>query len=166
VEAVNADPYKPPTSNVEVPDLKRGSAMKAVALGLLADLGGTTLMSTLASFAYAIYLGATGSTPDQIGTAMANLGPDSALGVGLSILGGLFSVLGGFVCARIAKHSEYRLGLVMSAISLALAALVMEDKTHPAITAILFIATAASIMAGIHLGVLRNRKARAAAAPQ
>ena len=155
---MNVDPYKPPSSNVEVADSRRGSAVKAVALGLLADVGGTTVMSVLASFAYAAYLAANGSTPDQIGTAMGNLGPDSALGVGLSIVGCLFSVLGGFVCARIAKHSEYRLGLAMSAISLVLGALIANETTPAAIMAIYLMATVASIMAGIHLGVLKNRQ--------
>lgn len=161
---MNADPFKPPSSNVEIPDVERGSAVKAVVLGLLVDLGGTTLMSALASFAYGVYLAANGSTPDQIGAAMAGLGPDSALGVGLSIVGCLFSVLGGFVCARIAKHFEYRLGAIMSAVSLALGALLVDASTHPAIAAISLLATVAATMAGIHIGVLRNRRARIDAA--
>src|SRR6185369_11699173 len=99
-----------------------------------------------------------------IGAAMAGLGPDSALGVGLSIVGCLFSVLGGFVCARIAKHFEYRLGAIMSAVSLALGALLVDASTHPAIAAISLLATVAATMAGIHIGVLRNRRARIDAA--
>ena len=157
---MSRDPYAPPNANVQAPHLERGSAVKAVLVGLAADIGGTMAFGFLATLAYAIYLGATGASPEQMQSTMTEIPYDSALGIVFSIVGCLFSVLGGYLCARIARHSEYRLGLVMCAASLAIIALSGTGDTPPIIAAFLVLVTLAAIMAGVHLGVRVNRIGR------
>jgi hypothetical protein len=38
---VSHDPFTAPSSNVDMPDTARGSAVKAVVLGLMTDIGGS-----------------------------------------------------------------------------------------------------------------------------
>jgi hypothetical protein len=75
-------------------------------------------VSSLAFFMfYGAYLGATGGTADDLMTLARGNGIDSPMALALALVGCMFSVLGGYVCARIAKHSEYKLGLVLAACS-------------------------------------------------
>ena len=134
--------------------------MKAVVLGLLADLVGSTVIGAAIMLGYGVYLGATGNTPDQVAAAIDGFTYDSPLGTALTIIGCLFSVLGGYICARIARHSEYRLGLIMCAISIVLAALLANEKISAAMNVVLTLETLISIMVGIHLGVRKNRRGR------
>lgn len=158
--ADDRNPYTPPAANVEIADRKRGPAVKAVLLGLAADVGGTLIFSTIAAIVYGTYMAAAGSTPDQMTSAMTNIPFDSPLGIVMTMIGCLFSVLGGYVCARTARHSEYKLGLVMFAASMVLLVLTGGNHDSPAIaTAGLVLATFASIMVGVHIGVQRNRRA-------
>jgi MFS family permease len=155
------DPYAPPSSNIEVSNTKRGSAIKAVVLGLLADLGGSTVIGAAIMFGYGVYLAATGSSPDQAAATIDGFGYDSPLVIVLTIIGCVFSVLGGYICARIARHSEYRLGLIMCAISIALAALLGNERDSANMNVVLTLTTLVSIMVGIHLGVRKNRRGTA-----
>ena len=151
------DPFKPPESRVEVADTKRGSAVKAVMLGLAADVGGSMLVGGLAMGAYGVYLGVTGSTPDDAADVAGSFSYDSPLGIALAMIGCLFSVLGGYICARIAKHAEYRLGAIMCAISLVLSLAMGYQEGQGLVSAILMLLTLVAIMLGSHLGVRRNR---------
>jgi len=161
---VSRDPYAPPAANVEVAEARRGSAVKAVVVGLAVDIGGTIVFGFIASIAYGVYLGAAGASPDEMEKAMATMTYDSPLGIVLTMVGCLFSVLGGYICARIARHSEYRLGLIMCAASLVLVALTggfgSGEGTHAAVMGLLVLVTLAATMVGIHLGVRRNRSGR------
>jgi hypothetical protein len=113
------DPFRAPSSNVDVPDTARGSAVKAVVLGLMTDVGGSMLSSLAFFMFYGAYLGATGGTADDLMVFARGNGFDSPMALALGLVGCMFSVLGGYVCARIAKHSEYKLGLILSACSVA-----------------------------------------------
>jgi hypothetical protein len=158
VASMNHNPYTPPSSNIEVADAKRGSAIKAVLLGLAADIGGTIVFGGLAAAAYGVYLGATGSMTD--GATMDRFSYDSPLGIVMTSVGCLFSVLGGYVCARVARHSEYRLGGIMCAVSVLLVVLTSDEEARPIVTAALTLATVVAIMGGVHLGVRKTRAGR------
>lgn len=154
------DPFKAPSSNVDVPDTARGSAVKAVVLGLMTDVGGSMISSILFFAVYGAYLGSTGGTPEDLAEVAQSNGFDSPMALLLSMVGCLFSVLGGYVCARIAKHSEYQLGMILAACSV-VAGYVLggNSEANPAMTALLSLFTAASVMTGAHLGVLKRRRA-------
>ena len=153
------DPFTAPSSNVDMPDTARGSAAKAVVLGLMTDIGGSMLSSLAFFMFYGAYLGATGGTADDLMTLARGNGIDSPMALALALVGCMFSVLGGYVCARIAKHSEYKLGLVLAACSV-VAGLSLGGVGEPDPMAGLFsLLTVASVMTGAHLGARGNRRA-------
>lgn len=150
------DPFTPPASNVEVREVKRGSAVKGIFFGMFIDIAGTIVASLLFSVVYAVYLGASGQA-DQVSKMSEPFPYDSGPGLFLAIVGCLFSVLGGFICARIARHSEYRLGLIMATLSVALG-VILDAESSSAAYFLMLIFTFASIMIGTHLGVRKNRR--------
>ena len=148
------DPFTPPASNVEVREQKRGSAVKAIVVGMVVDFAGSMILSFLFVVTYAAYLGATGQA-DQVAKFSEGFDYDSGPGLVLAVMGCLFSVLGGFICARIARHAEYRLGLIMATLSVALALVI--DARASATYFVLAVLSFASVMTGIHLGARKNR---------
>ena len=158
------DPFKPPASNVDVPDTRRGSPLKAVVIGAVVDFGGTMVASVVFFMLFGVYLAATGTPPDRAASEYGAVGFDSPIGLILNIVGCMFSVLGGFVCARIAKHAEYRLGAILAAVSVALGFLLGGETVANGVGLVTSLLTVASVMVGAHLGAQKNRHAARQAA--
>lgn len=151
------DPFTPPTANVDVPDTRRGSPLRAIVFGIVVDFGGTMVASVIFFVIFGAYLAASGTPAEQ--AADYGLGLDSPMGLALNMVGCLFSVLGGYVCARTAKHAEYRLGAILAAISVVLGLLLGGDASANAYGLISSLLTVAAAMVGAHLGALRNKAA-------
>jgi MFS family permease len=147
------NPYTPPTALVADPPAKPGSPTKAICLGLLVDIGGTILSGTIFGILYAMALTAQGMSPEEATTAIQESTQAGWGFAAMSAMGGAFSVLGGFVCARISRRTNYQLGWVMSGISVALGALVGWSSYTLAQHALLASLTAASILFGMKLGM-------------
>lgn len=79
-------------------------SLKGVAVGSITDI----LSTNVVMFPVVIYvLASAGLNPDTVAGSMAKvLKASTVFFVSSSILGGLCSVLGGYVAARIAKHDE------------------------------------------------------------
>ena len=152
------DPFRPPAANVDVANAERGSAVKAVVLGAIVDLGGSILASIVFFALYGVYLGATGTQGEEFQSTMSSMNGNSPMGIMMNIVGCLCSVLGGYVCARIARHSEYRLGAILAAISVGLGLLVAGSDEANALIGIYSLLTFAAVMIGAHLGATRNRR--------
>jgi len=154
------DPFRAPSSNVDVPNTAPGSAIKAVALGLMTDVGGSMVSSLLFFMVYGAYLGVTGGTEEDLMSMARSNGVDSPMALALSMVGCMFSVLGGYICARIAKHAEYRLGAILAVCSVVSGWLLAGDsEANPAMTGLFSLLTVASVMTGAHLGARANRRA-------
>jgi hypothetical protein len=99
------DPYTPPGSPVrDPPEARRRSSLGAIVLGFLVDVVGTMVFSVVMAFVAGIALAAGGAPPEQA-VRMIEAAPGFQL---LGLAGGLcFTVLGGYVAARFANHSEY-----------------------------------------------------------
>lgn len=147
------NPYAPPEARLADAPAGPGSAIKAVALGVATDLGGTVAFGILMGI---VLLGA-GVDPEAM-DAMAT-SPDSwvfwvggAFGLG-------FSVLGGYVCARVARRGEMRLGAIVAAVSavagFTLAGEGMQLGTLLAMTLL----SIGAVLYGAHWGAMRNRSA-------
>ena len=157
---MSQDPFRAPSSNVDVPNTAPGSAIKAVVLGLMTDVGGSMVSSMLFFAIYGAYLGATGGTEEDLMLVARSNGMDSPMALALSMVGCLFSVLGGYVCARIAKHAEYKLGAILAVCSVVSGLLLAGDNdANQAMTALFSLFTIASVMVGAHLGARGNRRA-------
>ena len=152
------NPYAPPGAAVQDLPAKPGSAFKAVSLGLLADIGGTVAGGMVLMVVYGIVLGATGSSAEEI---MASAADFSATDSWLFYLGtavGLgFSVLGGYVCARIARRAEMKLGAVLAVVSAAIGLLLSANEYQLGALLSITLASIGAVMIGARLGYAKNR---------
>lgn len=158
------DPFRPPATNVDALDVQRGSAVKAVVMGALVDIGGSMLSGIIFYVLYGIYLGATGNSVEDMGKPFAAAdASNSPIAFLLNMVGCLFSVLGGYVCARIAKHGEYRLGAILAVVTVSLGFLLLSGGEPDPLAGIYSLLTVASVMVGSHLGAKTNQRERAQA---
>lgn len=147
------NPFKPPDA-----DLRKktppGSPVKAVLIGLAVDIGGSTLAGIVLSIVYAATLGNAGLAGDE----PSQIPSDSGFAIAGTLLGAACSVLGGFVCARIARRDEWRIGGVMAALSALIGLLLGPGDTPDDLTSLLTLSTLACVMLGVKYGRERNRR--------
>jgi hypothetical protein len=147
------NPYTPPNATVADPLAQPGSPIKAVCLGLLVDTGGTILFSTLFGIAHAVVLVTRGMTSLEATAVIQAAQVEGWAFVISTAIGCAFSVLGGYVCARISRRSKYELGWVMGGISAVLGLLIGWSSYTPFKLAVLTFLTFASILLGFKLGM-------------
>lgn len=113
-----SSPYEPPRTRLEdrgTPSGPRRPTWLAVLLGLGADIGGTYIFVIAIAIMFGVIAGFSGQGQEGY-EAMMRSTPVEIL---LFIVGAGFTVLGGYVSARVANHLEYRHGLYLGAASLA-----------------------------------------------
>jgi hypothetical protein len=106
---MSENPFEPPKSGFGKPPLDRdpGSPLKAILLGAATDIVGTMLLGIVLGIAYALFLATQGLSDTEIEITLQNIDRTSAFGL-LAMAGGFaMSVLGGYVCARIANVTSY-----------------------------------------------------------
>jgi hypothetical protein len=106
-------------SEIEPKNLKKGSPIKAIAIGLVVDIGGSFLSGFILMIGYGILLASRGLSPQEIEHHLQNLDPYSTFFIITMVVGGLMTILGGYVCARIVNHSEYKFALIFGFVSAA-----------------------------------------------
>ncbi len=126
--------------------------MKGVVLGLLTDLGGTMLFSVALSIAWGMVLAAAGKSAQEIEATFANAADDPLLSA-LALGGGLLcSVLGGYVCERIARRGDYQAGAVLATVSAVLGlAMGGGSGTSLPMHALMVFLTVGSVLLGTRL---------------
>lgn len=154
------NPYTPPTAPVGDLEIRKGSRIKAVVAGLAVDIGGSIAAGVAFIAVFAAVMASTGADGDRITTSLDALTDDPWFDAGGTAIGFLFSALGGYACARIARHSEYRLGAVLAVLSIALGLLIGAGEGSLLYDTALIAAAFASTMAGVRFGVARNTKDR------
>ena len=124
------DPYRPPTARLSPGAADTlGSPLIAVLVGLVVDIGGTLLTNPVIGVAYATHLAASGMQPEQIVQVGRPLA-DNPVFTAIEVAVGLgFSVLGGYLCARIVGRDEYRWATVMAVLEL-LVGLAFTGEDH------------------------------------
>lgn len=154
------NPYTPPSAPVGDMEIRKGSGIKAILAGLAVDIGGSLLAGIAFVAVVAVIMASGGADSDQIASSMDTLTDDPWIYSGGLAVGFLFSALGRYTCARIARHSEYRLGAILAVLSIALGFLLGTGEESPLHNAALAAAAFASTMAGVRFGVSRNGKDR------
>ena len=144
--------YAPPSAEVRDPPPQAWSSSKAVFIGLLVDIGGSTIASLLLSVVYGIVLGASGMTTEGVMEEIGQIRPWTPIYLLYSAVGCAMSVVGGFVCTRRAQRSDLRLGLIMACLSVLFGLLLSSRHSSWTIHAILAAATFASVLVGARLG--------------
>lgn len=152
------NPFKPPRAHVRDQPPRPGSALRAILTGLTVDIGGSLLSSVVLTILYAALLAASGMTEDQVSDAMKNIPPTSIVAILGTVIGACWSVAGGFVCARIVRRDEYRVGGVMGGLS-ALLGLMLGGADEPAdMLVLLTLTTLACALLGVKYGRALNRR--------
>lgn len=153
------NPFTPPRAELaERPELTPGSPIKAVLLGLAVDLGGSIVTALLVGIAYGVSLVNEDMSNEEFTAAISQITPDSGIFIATFAVGMAFSALGGYVCARIAKRSEYRYGAILATLSAAFGILISAGQ-YSILQHVLFsFATIASVLVGVRIG--RGKKPR------
>ncbi len=128
-----------PESEIEPKNLKKGSPIKAIAIGLVIDIGGSFLSASILAIAYGALLAYRGFSAEEMEHHLLNLDPYSTFYMITMAAGGLMTALGGYVCARIVNRSEYKFTFILGFISAAIGNLFSEHY---------------STLEGITLGIL------------
>jgi len=149
------NPYSAPGSRIDPVPAMKGSSVKAIVLGVLIDIGGSAAISILLMLAYGFIAAADGDSSEAI-TRLGELRQNSWPWIASSVIGLGFSVLGGYVCARIARQRELLLGCILAAISTTFGLIVSASYYSAAMNLLLAVASVASIMVGAWFGRLRN----------
>ncbi len=150
------NPYKAPTTPVkDVPPPPR-SPLLAVLAGVAVDIGGTMVAGLVIGIVYAVMLASQGMNPEQIGEVLVEADPRSGY-FAVSVVVGLgFSVLGGYVCGRLARRRERFFaaiaGLLSVAIGLSMGGSAFDFGGDAGMSLLSF----ASVVLGGELGRRRN----------
>lgn len=151
------NPYAPPEATVKDLPAKAGSAFKAVAFGLGADIGGTFVAGIALALIYGVVLGASGASTEEIMASTKAIGTDSWLFYAGALVGLAFSVLGGYVCARIARRDEMKLGAILAGLSALIGVLFSGEAYQLGTLISLTLAGIGAVMIGARLGYTKNR---------
>ena len=161
------DPSKPPEDDsASQPPVRGSTALRAVLTGISLDICGTTLLNIVLTSLYVAQVGTPGMTATQIDDLVRSMPPQSPLSVLGILLGSLISVAAGYVCARIARRNEYRLGALMAGGVAVICALMSGPDSEPSDLAFLFLASSVACnLLGVKYGVAQNRRLELPADP-
>jgi hypothetical protein len=117
-----------PASKADEDKLKKGSPVKAIAIGVAVDIGGTIILSIFLVMIYSAILASEGLSPKEIEYELMNLDPHSVFSIVGMVLGGLMTVVAGYLCARIVNYSEYKFTFLLGSISAAFGLMAGESQ--------------------------------------
>ena len=152
------NPYQPPGAAVK--DLERvpGSPVKAVIYGVLVDVGGSIAAGLVMVFVYSLVLAASGASVEEIQSAMNDASPMSWFSILGFLVGCAASLLGGYVCARVAGAAEMKWVSIVAAVSGVVSVLMGMNGYALEWNALLALLGMAAVFAGGSLGARRNRR--------
>jgi len=148
---MSEDRFKPPAAHVEDPGRGKGSTIKGVVVGLVVDWVSTMLFGVVASIGWGVALGAAGHSPQEIEAALTRADADPLLSATFLAVGVLCSVLGGYVCERIARRGDYKAGAILAALSAVLGLAMGASSTSVPMLALLIFLTIGSVLLGTRL---------------
>lgn len=132
------NPYGTPGARVEdLPEpVDQHFRWKAVLIGAATDLAGSTVAGIVLVVFFALLAGTGGGTVEDSVEGLAQSWPFLMTSM---ILGGGFTVLGGYVAGRVARHSFLKHALAAGALSLAVGIVFFrgDDGPYSGLTAVL-----------------------------
>ena len=142
--------YKAPQSDLETEDKDPVSLIKAIGLGLLTDLGGTLIASIAVGLMWAA--NNSNADPEQLNRVLTT--PGSEPFNAMLVLGLLMTLLGGYVCASVARRRSYVAPAIQGLILLAFGAM-GPSSTPVGLLLFMNIATVLAVMGGAWLRIRR-----------
>jgi uncharacterized membrane protein AbrB (regulator of aidB expression) len=152
------NPYKPTAAALRDPPKPPRSPLVAMIAGIAVDFGGTILSTLLIGIVYGLTLVGRGMAPDQLEQAFADVDPGSGYFIVSTVVGGAFSLLGGYVCARLVRRNERKVTAILALVNggLGLLLSLASDDLNPLLDFGAILLTVAANMAGGELGRRRN----------
>jgi hypothetical protein len=150
------NPYRAPTTPVTDAPPPPRSPILAVLAGVAVDIGGSVVSSVVIGIVYYATLASRGGSPEEIGAALSEMGSSSGYFVVAVATGLGFSVLGGYVCARVARRKERRLAAIAGLLSVATGLSIGGASLGLWGNAGMALLSFASVMLGGELGRRRN----------
>lgn len=144
-------PYEPPKSRVA--DRESGKTRPtwlAILVGLLVDVIGTELFFLVASFIIGLSMAMQGASQEEIIQSYSA----TPFRIFFFISGLVFTLIGGYVAARVANNREYLHGLYLGIASIVTSALLMlwlDSQTPLSFDLAYFILAVPAALAGAHL---------------
>lgn len=129
---------------------------RAIAYGVLIDVGGSIAAGILLATAFSMVLAADGASLEEIERALSSPDPGSWFSLLGFAVGFAASFLGGYVCARVAGSGEMRAVGVVAAISGIVSLLMGSGAYAFEWNALLALAGMASVFAGGWAGMRHN----------
>jgi len=114
------------------------------------------LASIVIGIVYAVVLATRGMPPAEVGRTLTALDPSSGYFIFSSMTGFGFSLLGGYVCARIARRDERRLSVILAALIEVIGLVLGAATLGIALNVLMLVVTFAVVIAGGELGRRRN----------
>lgn len=148
------NPYLPPNTEIDSRSSKRGSPVKAVLIGLAVDVVGSIVAEFVIVIIYTLIQLSSGGSPEAIGEALVS--PTSTVRIVTITMGVAFSMLGGFACARFARSTNYRLGLLLATLSACSGLLFSGGRISVRTALVLATLTFGSVVIGTRLGLRRS----------
>ena len=130
--------------------------MAAVLLGVLTDIGGSFAAGFLVVIAFGITLGLQGIRPEEIERIVTEFDPWSWPMIASYTVGCVFSGLGGFVCARVARHSELKLAGIVATVGVLFGWSMGSEAMPLALHLVLTVLSVGAVLLGAWLGAARR----------
>ena len=155
---MSVNPYAPPKTEVADRPKSALSPWKAVLVGLTIDVGGSLLLAVVLGAVYSGFRFSAGAGRVHVRAEMASMLPTSWLSILGSVAGAAaLSFLGGMVCTRLARRSDYSLGLVLASISASFGLLLSFNQYSVAMNLVMTSVTFAFVLLGTRYGQVRGR---------
>ena len=142
---MSENPYQTPDSNLDVPELLEQRPIRGIVLGLVADLGGTTLCSVVLVLIYGSMLASQGMNAADIEQTLSSVETFSLYGNISTLFGLAMSFLGGYVCIRVSNGVDLTNPIALGVITFLVAVLLAWDAYDPIefvlLSAVSFMAT-------------------------
>lgn len=141
---------------------KKGSRVLAIFTGFVIDIGGSMVLGIVHAFLYSVVMALNGVPPEQIVSSLKTMDSSSQMNGIFFIhatVGGLLSIFGGYVCARIVNYSEYKYAAILAMISACYAWILVIGAGSPILrSVILTIISIVCIMSGAHIHVKKRKR--------
>lgn len=127
--------------------------IKALLTGLAIDFGGSIALGVLLAVVYGSSLAMDGLNEVEVTEALKNIPVDSWVSLFGTMLGAALSALGGYVCARKANASDYRLGVIQALCSAFFSLMIGYDEYSGSVMVLLLGVTIAAVLFGTRMGI-------------
>jgi len=153
--------YNRPNADLERGKEVKGKSVKAIIVGISIDIGGTIIFATVLGMVVGAYYATQGMSPEAIQDKLSQLDIFSLYGIIGSIGGTLFSILAGYMCAKISINKIKRDILILALINSGLGFLMGMVNASLIENMIFALITVAAIAVGAYLYTRLQRKEKA-----